>query len=69
MVISDECAILVNNNRLSIHNTQEFLQGRVLSVDIARDNNINNTLKLVNVYAPFNNIRGEAKNGEIRKTP
>ncbi|KAF9539559.1 hypothetical protein EC957_005216 [Mortierella hygrophila] len=31
MAISDECAILINNTRLSIHNTQEFLQGRVLA--------------------------------------
>jgi len=69
MAISDECAILINNKRLSIHNTQEFLQGRILSVDIACDNDINNTIRLVNVYAPSNNNRGQAKNGQIRKTP
>ncbi|KAF8931842.1 hypothetical protein BGZ47_011652 [Haplosporangium gracile] len=69
MAISDECAILINNNRLSIHNRQEFIQGRILSVDIAYDNDINNTIRLVNIYAPSNTNRGQAKNGQIRKTP
>lgn len=69
MAISDECAILINNQRLTIHNTQEFSQGRILSVDIACDNDINNTIRLVNVYAPSNNNRGRAKNGHIRLTP
>lgn len=53
-IFSDHCAILINHTQFTIHNTQELAQGRILTVDVAYNGDLNKTVRIINMYAPAN---------------
>ena len=57
-IFSQHCAILFNNSHLQHTPQKEYLEGRILTIDIYLENEPNQFVRLVNVYAPANSDTG-----------
>ena len=51
-VFTKHCAILLNNPRLSYTLKQQFLNGRVLAIDLYTDDDLDDRLRVINLYVP-----------------